>query len=546
METATDRTLTYDSVLTQSLVLLQRYTTLGLEQIGTLGRLGAQEQDLEARTRSLGAAIEDGVRAFTDLGDSGSRLGSMLSGSLQGIDQSLHNEAWNIAGDTVRGFIGGLDASQSTLTSELENLLGGVLNTMRAVLGVHSPSTITATMGADLVAGLRVGVTDNVGEAEAALRQASQTLLAGVQSGLTGPALQGLTSSFWAKFSAVAQQQQQQAAAAVLAAAKSDIQTQVQALTAGIAASDPYSVLIHQVAAGSQDAANQLRQGLANGTIAQDGIAGINALFAALGRQAQAQASLLGQSVAQGITQVTAKAMDPALQQQQQAAVAAAQAAQDAVQATLGTMRGTDLVAPGGLATQIAGGSTAAMQQVMDMMAAGKIAPEAYQSLGNLINAERTKLAAQAAESGQAVVDGLTAGLTQDAAAMQAITVSGQAVIAHLNAVLGVASPSTKTMAMGRFLMAGLVLGIDGSRGDAVAAMQRAAAAVGRVPFTGPTSGAANISATASNGAQSQPVQLTVHVDVHGSVLTDRDLVLAVKQGLIADGRINGTFWKSL
>jgi TP901 family phage tail tape measure protein len=140
-------------------------------------------------------------------------------------------------------------------------------------------------------------------------------------------------------------------------------------------------------------------------------------------------------------------------------------------------------------------------------------------------------------KSGIAAANGLVKGLQSQEKAidkqMLKIAKSMEKAIKH---ALGIKSPSRLFAEIGRFVTAGLVGGIDSGNRDVQNAATRMSDAVVR--------GADMPSLGGSAGASRGVVQHNVHIEVHGSVRTDRDLRDVIQQEMYRYGGRNSTTWQ--
>ena len=112
-----------------------------------------------------------------------SNMFNAVVNAISGLPGSL----WNIGSDLVSGLWNGISDKLGWLTSQISGFGSSVLNSVKKVFGVHSPSTETAWIGEMLDEGLAKGVKDNASDPIKAMRQLSGNMLdeAGNLNGLT-------------------------------------------------------------------------------------------------------------------------------------------------------------------------------------------------------------------------------------------------------------------------------------------------------------------------------------------------------------------------
>ena len=110
----------------------------------------------------IGAAL-DGHKASAELS------ASTIAQNLVNIFTNKQTDMSTSGGNFIQGFINGLSTKSSSLYETVKNVATNTVNKLKETLGIHSPSTVTAEMGENLVAGFSVGIDGNN---EAAMKSA--------------------------------------------------------------------------------------------------------------------------------------------------------------------------------------------------------------------------------------------------------------------------------------------------------------------------------------------------------------------------------------
>jgi hypothetical protein len=86
-----------------------------------------------------------------------------IPGKVVAFFKNLPGSLVNIGTNIVTGLWAGIRNAWHTLTSRVGSLFTGLVSWIRNLLGIHSPSTVFASMGANLAAGLANGMTGGIG-----------------------------------------------------------------------------------------------------------------------------------------------------------------------------------------------------------------------------------------------------------------------------------------------------------------------------------------------------------------------------------------------
>lgn len=102
-------------------------------------------------------------------------VGSMIWDTIVGVLANV----WQIGADLVRGFWDGLWGMLAWLKDKIWGFFGGIIDWIREkIFGEHSPSTVFADIGANLMRGLAVGIEDSAALPADALAAAARGLTA--------------------------------------------------------------------------------------------------------------------------------------------------------------------------------------------------------------------------------------------------------------------------------------------------------------------------------------------------------------------------------
>jgi hypothetical protein len=82
----------------------------------------------------------------------------------------------NVGVDMAQGLIDGLSDSQNSINQTMDNIGQSLVNTAKSATGSHSPSTIFAGIGNDVMTGLQQGLTTGSAGAVDALTKAAHQL----------------------------------------------------------------------------------------------------------------------------------------------------------------------------------------------------------------------------------------------------------------------------------------------------------------------------------------------------------------------------------
>lgn len=112
-------------------------------------------------------AISAAIGAFARL--AGELTANVVKAIMSVVDY-IANTPWaQIGSDIIGGLVGGLKSAGGAVLSTITGIVGGAVSKAKALLGIHSPSTVFASIGEDTGEGFVVGVDDKQGDAQAAV-----------------------------------------------------------------------------------------------------------------------------------------------------------------------------------------------------------------------------------------------------------------------------------------------------------------------------------------------------------------------------------------
>jgi hypothetical protein len=134
-----------------------------------------------------------GISKFTDFVESISKMDKI---SFKGIADGLYNmknsiftdflgmdaTTKNLGLNVIQGLMKGINGGASTVVSGVSGIVNLLINTVKFLLGIHSPSTVFAEIGGNVVAGLCNGITSGFD----AVGQVGQTLFSSLTKMFSG------------------------------------------------------------------------------------------------------------------------------------------------------------------------------------------------------------------------------------------------------------------------------------------------------------------------------------------------------------------------
>lgn len=140
------------------------------------------------------AAVNEAKRLPGQIGDLFSRLGTTLhnkfndfvNGARQDVPKivdaiknaflGLPGDMANIGKNIIQGLIGGVTGMISAAKNAAGQVAGGVLDSFKSVLGIHSPSTAMMAAGREVPAGAALGILGNAGVVASAMSTLSNSV----------------------------------------------------------------------------------------------------------------------------------------------------------------------------------------------------------------------------------------------------------------------------------------------------------------------------------------------------------------------------------
>lgn len=117
---------------------------------------------IAAGARLLGQLAAGGIKAIPEIVAS---IPTIVEAIVDGfVDSGPEFKA--IGQDIVRGVWSGIQSLASWIGGKVKGFLGDIVDGAKNLLGIHSPSTVFAGMGENMVLGLEKGWDDNIGQAQ--------------------------------------------------------------------------------------------------------------------------------------------------------------------------------------------------------------------------------------------------------------------------------------------------------------------------------------------------------------------------------------------
>ena len=137
---------------------------------------GADAQ-LNAMVDGVGTALTGMVSAATSA--MGEFAGTVL-GELGSLIGSAASQAGAIGSAIVNGLIGGITSRAGAVADAARNMVTSAINAAKAAADAHSPSREFETLGADMTAGLVIGLEDSIPDAEDAAAELGEAVVEAV------------------------------------------------------------------------------------------------------------------------------------------------------------------------------------------------------------------------------------------------------------------------------------------------------------------------------------------------------------------------------
>lgn len=110
---------------------------------------------------------------------------------------NVGNLLYNVGKNIVDGLWNGISSGWNWLTNQVNDLVGNLVQAAKDALGIKSPSRVFAEIGANMNAGLRMGLLDSIGSVQDAVTKVATaaTVTAGVATMLTYTAIPAAVSA---------------------------------------------------------------------------------------------------------------------------------------------------------------------------------------------------------------------------------------------------------------------------------------------------------------------------------------------------------------
>lgn len=114
-----------------------------------------------------------------------SQMGYLVSDLISQFNSS-ENDFWNIGRNVMQGLYSGISSMASSIFSKVQEIAGGITNSIKNVLGIHSPSKVFYSLGSYTMEGFKEGLENLYKPIQDSLKGFSGNLQA-------APALNGMT-----------------------------------------------------------------------------------------------------------------------------------------------------------------------------------------------------------------------------------------------------------------------------------------------------------------------------------------------------------------
>lgn len=101
----------------------------------------------------------------TNMATKAKEAGTEFLNNLVNTMKTIPGKMMQIGKEIVNGVWKGIESAKSIFTSSVNNFFGGIVTGVKNKLGVHSPSTVFAGIGSNLILGLEKGWSSNIGSA---------------------------------------------------------------------------------------------------------------------------------------------------------------------------------------------------------------------------------------------------------------------------------------------------------------------------------------------------------------------------------------------
>ncbi len=122
------------------------------------------------------------------LPDLGYAAGEILGVVIDGIKSGLFG-IWSIGGQIVDGLWDGIREKASWLSEKVTGMFSGIVNGVKDMLGIHSPSTVFSGIGANMAAGMGKGWDDQIGSVRQDITRSLRFDAGSINANLSMPGL---------------------------------------------------------------------------------------------------------------------------------------------------------------------------------------------------------------------------------------------------------------------------------------------------------------------------------------------------------------------
>lgn len=152
-----------------------------------------------AAAEVIGGALAGAWEAITSVWQGALGFFSGIYSDIVGVFSNILSDFLSIGGNIVKGIWDGVSGAWDGFMSWLNGKVGGIVNGVKAMLGIHSPSTVFAGIGENMALGLAVGWDDQYSGIK---RQ--------IENGLSfAPVSVGVTGNYTGTYSGLGGQAQQ-------------------------------------------------------------------------------------------------------------------------------------------------------------------------------------------------------------------------------------------------------------------------------------------------------------------------------------------------
>ncbi|MEU2426892.1 phage tail tape measure protein [Streptomyces sp. NPDC007851] len=456
---------------------------------------------------SLGSGLAStATSAWTRFRTAAATQGANLLAWVRALPGRARSALGNLAGllvsagaDMMRGLVNGIRSI--SVSSVLSGIAHSAVSTFKSVLGIHSPSRVFRSLGIYVNEGLVDGLTSSTARVKAATRRIESLLIQTYNRVADLKGTKGVSNKWVKSHEATikkleAYAKKEDRVLRSLAAKRDSVASRLKA------AQSKLKSLQKQWSDQVKSTADGIKQGFSIVTEApQEGVA------------------LTAQDVLNKMRDQMAKAVQFSAQ----------------LQALKKKGLSSDLIAQIAAAGVDQGGATAAA-----LAGASKAQIDQINAVNKTTNAAATNAGKAVADSmygsGIKAAQGLVRGLqSQEKKIEQQMLRIAKSMQKAIKKALGIHSPSRVFAAIGQWIPRGLAVGVDDGATHATSAIGRLAASmVGAGDFTG-----SGLSLAGASGGGTVIHQTTVHVEVKGHVLSEKNLRDVVEKQMLRLGARN-------